>query len=102
MGNKPCNMSDFKCSMPHFDTQGNWRYDDCGLAMKNRKEWEALRNEPVWHDTSKGSQLPYIHEYWDKYHGIHDDKWWYEAWGYNETNNVAEVKYDDYTYFDEN
>lgn len=24
--------------------------------------------------------MPYIHEYWDQYHGIEDDEWWFESW----------------------
>lgn len=25
----PCNMSEFECAIPHYDLDGNWRYDDC-------------------------------------------------------------------------
>lgn len=89
----PCNMTNFTCTIPHFDVNGTWRVDDCRNNLLNKTEWEHFRGYPVWHDKSISIQLPYIHEHWDTYHGIWDPLWWNEEWNY--ANNV----YGNYTNF---
>lgn len=96
-----CDPSDFTCSMPHYDLEGNWQYDDCAEDMMDYDMWVyGLREEPIWHDTTMGHQLPFIHEHWDNYHGIVDMSWWGEAWGYSDDDYYEVVSlYDDYHMF---
>jgi len=99
--NDPCDMSRFTCTMPHFDVNGNWQYDDCGLGMKDYDTWMKLRESTVWHDTEVSDQSPYVHKYWDNYHGVSksmQDAYWTESW--SATASRQEARFSDYYNFD--
>lgn len=40
--------------------------------------------------------MPYIHEYWDSYHGIYDPDWWLEEWASEGVEEEKLFSFDDY------
>jgi hypothetical protein len=97
-GVDPCNMWDYTCTRPHYDMNGDWQYTDCSEGLTDYNTWMVMRESPAWHNEELNPQLPYIHEFWDNYHGVWDPYWWSDE-SYMYEGEDYWYEYDDYDYF---
>lgn len=65
----PCAMDQHKCELQYYDKDLVWQVDDCIGDFMNAEAWYSISGAPVWANTTKSVQLPWIWSYWeDQYH----------------------------------
>lgn len=58
------------------DENGDYITENVTEHLQTYSTWSEARESPIWY-SGEDDQLPYVHEYWDQYHGVQDE-WWFE------------------------